>query len=66
MMNERWYSILSELFINLSSGWFGTVIIAPTLTDISSVFGITGLLINLLSGIISLYFAYKFREYSKI
>ncbi len=28
-MSETWFSIISDLFVNLAAGWFGVVFIVP-------------------------------------
>jgi len=53
---------VSDLLINLSAGWFATVLILPNLAEIHSLsnwFILTG---NILAGIVSLYLGYKLRK----
>lgn len=61
MLNERWYSVLSDLFVNLAAAWLGIILIGLTLSEISSLIDIILLLNNAVFGIISLFLAYKLR-----
>lgn len=56
-----WFQILSELFINLSAGWFGLVLIENQFNKKSSD-DVLGLILRILIGIISLFIAKLFRE----
>lgn len=56
--------VYAELFINLSAGFFGTLIIFPGVIGIKSFYDILGLLfINLSSGILCLLIALKLKTY---
>ena len=63
MFNERWFIILSDLFVNLAAGWFGIILIGPALANISSFIDILWLLSNVIIGIICLLLAYKLRTF---
>lgn len=50
-------SIFSQLFINLSAGWFGVVLIIPGITSLNSLSDILWLFKNLLFGILAVWVA---------
>lgn len=56
-----WLEALSDLFINLSAGWFGAAIIAPIATKRPK-FKPWGLIINIIFGILALLFAVFLRS----
>ena len=53
MYSIIWLKAFSQLFINLSSGWFGAVLIVPVLSGEIQIFNLT---INIICGIVSLLF----------
>lgn len=59
------FETLGALFINLSSGWFGVLIIGPNLKGVSFLEFLSLLLINLPFGIVSLLFSLWLLEMSK-
>jgi len=54
--------VFSELLVNLSAGWLGTVFVVPVITEFKSVKDIIFILHKLGLGGLSLIFAIKFRE----
>ena len=62
MFNERWFIILSDLFVNLAAGWFGIILIGPVLSEISSLFDIILFLNNAFFGSICLFLAYQLHK----
>ncbi len=59
------YAGLSSVFINLSSGWFGLVVISPGLLSIPSDAAATFLINNTFFGIVSLIVGFILLEKSK-
>lgn len=59
MINTKLIQILSDLFVNLSAGWFGAALIVPISTKQEGHFDWFTLLINITFAIISLGVAYK-------
>lgn len=59
MINENLIRILSDLFVNLSAGWFGASIIIP-ISKKDSDFDWTSLILNFILGIVSLTVSYLF------
>ena len=57
------YSVIADLFINLSAGWFGAALIIPIRTQKSEKLKLGLLTINLFLGILFLGLAYLFRKY---
>lgn len=53
-----WSSILSDLFINLSAGWFGVVIIVPNFSEEKGRKKYIVLTADILFGIVCLLLAY--------
>ncbi|MEK7543731.1 MAG: hypothetical protein AAB557_02590 [Patescibacteria group bacterium] len=54
-----WFEIVSELFVNLSAGWFAVVFIEPQLGTLKTPWE---LLFRFFLGIISLFIAKSLRE----
>lgn len=61
-----WFEVLSDLFVNISAGWFGVVFIEPQLGLVNTKVDIFWLLFKILSGIISLFIAKYFKEKARI
>jgi len=59
-----WFSVISDLFINLAAGWFGAVIVVPITSQQSEKVKLGLLTTNLLLAILSLVIAFKFKELS--
>jgi len=57
-----WNSILSDLFVNLSAGWFGAVLIVPNFTKETGYRRLWMLTANGVLGILSLLLAFKLRN----
>ena len=57
-----WLSALSDLFINLSAGWLGTVIILPNYVKERGMKKILILISNLIASIVSLGIGVYFRK----
>lgn len=56
-----WFNIISDLFVNLSAGWYGASLIIPTFTEsLNFNFGI--LILNVSFGTVSLLVAYQLRK----
>lgn len=63
MLSKSRLEILSDLFTNLSAGWFGTIVIFPNLFHFSNVVElILSLTLNFSLGILSLLLAFYFKE----
>ena len=54
--------VFSELLVNLSAGWFGTVFVVPVITELKNIGDFVFILHKLFLGFLSLLFAIKFRE----
>ncbi|OGM31030.1 hypothetical protein A2630_03105 [Candidatus Woesebacteria bacterium RIFCSPHIGHO2_01_FULL_44_10] len=63
-LNLIWATILSELFVNLSAGWFGAAIIVPIFFEAQkpNLFILTG---DIFAGILSLIIAFLLRKLSR-
>lgn len=59
MVSKVWSEILSELFVNLSAGWFAVVFIEPQLGLLKSAWP---LLFRFFLGILTLVIAKRLRE----
>lgn len=57
-MDLKLIQLLSELFVNLSAGWFGAALIIPMYSKEKEGFEWTSLVINLTFGILSLSIGY--------
>lgn len=57
-----WLNSISDLFINLSAGWFGTVFIVPVFSDSSLIFSLPILTGDLTMGILFLVGAIELRK----
>lgn len=58
-------NIFSQLFINLSAGWFGVVLIIPGVTRLDSLNDILWLFKNLLFGILAVWISIRLHRKSK-
>ena len=56
-----WFEVFSELYINLAAGWFALVFIEPQISG-SPQIAIPRLTLDILAGILSLYYGKKFKE----
>lgn len=56
------FSILSQLFVNLSAGWFGVVLIIPGVARLDRLGDIAWLTKNVLLGILALVVSLKLAE----
>ncbi len=63
--NADWASILSELFVNLATGWFGAVFIVPNFSGITSTYEFFLLTADLVLGTVSLLVAFYLRQISQ-
>ena len=63
---KTWLEIISELFVNLSAGWFAFGFIEPLLTDTFTTKTALWLILRLLAGIVSLAIAKKLRDEAKL
>lgn len=57
-----WFIVLSELFVNLSAGWFVVVFIEPQINPPLTVEKLLALIFKLILGILSLVIAKYLRE----
>lgn len=57
-----WWVTLSELFINLSAGWFGTAFIVPLSTKLPKRVNVLLLTINIGLGIFFLIVSFKLKK----
>ena len=64
-MNPAFFSVLSDLMVNLAAGWFALVFIEPQISGLSKEI-ILPLIFRLVAGIVCLAIAKKFREEAKI
>lgn len=58
-------AIFSELFVNLSAGWFGAVFVVPNFAGFKTPFNSLVLTGDVLAGIFSPVVAFKLRKLSK-
>ena len=58
-------TISSELFVNLSAGWFGAILIVPNFASRESPYNLAILTGDILAGISSLVVAFRLRKLSK-
>ena len=64
-INPAWSSVVSDLFVNLSAGWFGAVLIVPNFFGLNPPFNSLVLTGDILAGIFSLLIAFKLKKRSK-
>jgi len=57
-----WKTLLSDLFVNLSAGWFGAVFIIPAFTRNSLAIDLPVLTADLVLGILCLVFSYQLKK----
>lgn len=62
MFDPSWATILSDLFINLSAGWFGVVLIVPNFTEEKGAKKWWTLAFDLLAAVLCLLFAFSLRK----
>ena len=60
-----WLNGVSDLFINLSAGWFGAVFIVPVFSDSSLIFSLPVLTGDFIMGILFLVSAIELRKIGK-
>ena len=63
-ISPLWAIILSDLFVNLSAGWFGAALIVPTVAKKKASINAGILLFNLIFGIVFLIIGFQLRELS--
>lgn len=61
----NWFEILSDLFINLSAGWFGAVIIVPNFAGLNRSLNFLVLTVDVIFGMFFLVLAFRFKKLSK-
>ena len=61
-LDKDLYLVISDLFINISAGWFGAAFIVPAFSKEDFTLNIGILTTNLLMGILFLVLAYKLRK----
>lgn len=59
---QLWFPLLSDLFVNLSAGWFGAVFVVSTKSRLQSRHDVGLLITNLLFAILALLIAYLFKK----
>jgi len=62
-VDQTWAEVISELFVNLSAGWFGAALIIPIRGRRIGKIKLGLLTINVVFGILFLVFAYTLRKY---
>lgn len=62
MIDPVWLTVFSELFVNLSAGWFGAAVIVPVVSEKPRSVNLWLLIANTLSAIFSLVIAFKLRK----
>ncbi|MEK7169062.1 MAG: hypothetical protein AAB778_03555 [Patescibacteria group bacterium] len=62
-MDNKLIQILSDLFVNLSAGWFGAALIIPISSKDDEGFEWFSLIINLILGLLSLIVGYYIISY---
>lgn len=65
-LDETWLITLSDLFVNLSAGWFGALFIVPVTSKRPERVRLGLLTVNLLFAIISLLLALKFKKWASL
>ncbi len=60
-----WFTLLSELFVNLSAGWFGAAFVVPAITEQPLSWDLSVLTIDVCLGMLFLVFAFQFRKAGK-
>lgn len=59
------FSIFSDLFVNLSAGWLGAIIVIPIIGGRRGKLKVLALIFNFILAILSLGISYKFRMLSQ-
>lgn len=63
MFNSKvWNSLFSDLFINLSAGWFGAALIVPTFSESTIVTNLWVLTVDLILGTLFLLLGFLFKN----
>lgn len=62
VLNSIWLQLISDLFVNLSAGWFGAALIVPTTSKRSGPINLTILTIDVIAGILFMILAYQFQQ----
>ena len=62
LFTRKRLDILSQLFVNLSAGWFGVLLIVPGVTRLGSIEDFSWLIRNLLFGILALLVSIRLKE----
>lgn len=57
-----WFTVISDLFVNLSAGWFGVVLIAPNFLTKKSPLKYFLLTSDIVAGIVSLVIAFELKK----
>lgn len=57
-----WFSVFSDLWINLAAGWFGAAVIVPMSSRFPIRINFGLLTINFVFGIVALMIAYKLKK----
>ena len=65
MIDVIWFDIFSELFVNLSAGWFGAALVTPNFSGIDPPFNFFVLTGDVLVGIFRLPVAFRLRKPSR-
>lgn len=61
-MSKTWKSLFSDLFVNLSAGWFGAALIVPTFSDSTLIGDLWILTYDLILGTLFLVLSYVLRK----
>lgn len=61
-LDPLWSQIFSDLFVNLSAGWWATVVILPATTKPPKKLSAVALTGNILSAMLSLILAFIFKK----
>lgn len=62
ILNPQWVIVLSDLFTNLSAGWFGAALIVPVTSKRRGSVRVSFLISNMGLGILFLVFAHEIRR----
>lgn len=65
MVDPTFLTVVSELFVNLSAGWFGAALIVPVTSKAPKEINLWILTFNFLIGIFLLIVAFEFRQLVK-
>lgn len=57
-----WFDVLSDLFVNISAGWFAVVFIESNIESIDNRLDVFYLLLRIVSAIVALVIAKIFRQ----